>query len=202
VTRDNCLAVVNPDQSVTDGDGKGDVCDVCMTSIPGQSTWGKPQLKVSRVGGVAGDDRLKLKGTFALAPGVFLVDPLANGSRFQVKTASDAIVFDVTIPGGAYVKPGPGWIANSTGSKFVFKDKRPGGTGSITKVTVQHVGGAFAKVNLTAKDGTYPVTAADLPLTMIVVLGGTAAGAAGECGELAFVATQCRVGAGGALLYW
>ena len=57
--------------------------------------WSKPQLKVGRVGGIAGDDRLKLKGTFALAPGVFLVDPLANRSRFQVKTADDATVFDV-----------------------------------------------------------------------------------------------------------
>jgi len=56
-------------------------------------------------------------------------------------------------------------------------------------------------VNLTAKNGTYPVTAADLPLKMVAVLGGTAAGEAGECGEHAFVASQCRVGSGGALLY-
>jgi alpha-mannosidase len=199
---DNCAAVPNADQADADGDGTGDACDPCSTLIPGQKLWAKPQLKVGRVdNGIPGDDRLKVKGVFALAPGVFTVDPRANGARVLVKTATGTPFFDVTLPSGPFVKPGPGWIRNAAGTRYVFKDKRPGGTGGVTKLVVSSSGGAFAKVNLTAKNGTYPVTASDLPLQATVVLGGAAAGAAGECGEITFLAFQCRAAGNGSLLF-
>lgn len=198
---DDCPAIANASQDDADGDGAGDVCDICTTTIPGQTTWSKPQLKVGKIdNGVPGDDRVKLKGTFALAPGVFTVDPKTNGARLQIRKASGAPVLDVTLPSGAYATPGPGWIANTLGSKFSFKDHRPGGTGSIIKAVVTHVGGAFAKVTVSGKNGSYPVTPADLPLSVSVVLGGAASGAAGECGEVAFSAAQCHVASRGTLL--
>jgi alpha-mannosidase len=198
---DDCPAVADPSQADADGDGAGDVCDLCTTSIPGQTTWARPQVKLGKVdNAIAGDDRLKLKGTFALAPGVFTVNPIADGARIQLRSVSGAVIFDVTLPGGAYVSPGPGWRANTSASRYVFKDGRPGGTGSIVKMVVAHVGGAFAKVTLTAKTGTYPVTAADLPLRATVVLGGQAAGQDGECGEVAFTPAQCRTAAANTVL--
>jgi Glycosyl hydrolases family 38 C-terminal beta sandwich domain len=198
---DNCPAIANADQADADGDGTGDACDVCTTSIPGQTAWSKPQLKVSKIAnGFPSDDRLKLKGTFALAPGVFAVNPLADGARVQVRSASGAVGIDVTLPGGAYASPGPGWVTNTLGSKYVFKDRRPGGTGSVNKVVITHSGGAFAKVSVGAKDGSYPLGPADLPLRATVVLGGPAAGADGECGEVVFAPAQCRVASRGTLL--
>jgi hypothetical protein len=110
------------------------------------------------------------------------------------------VILDVTLPNGPYTAPGPGWRSNTTGSRYVFKDGHPGGTGSIVKMVVAHVGGAFAKVTVTGKTGTYAVTAADLPLRATVVLGGQPAGANGECGEVAFVSSQCRTAAGGTIL--
>ncbi len=198
---DDCPAIADASQADADGDGIGDACDLCTTTIAGQTAWSKPQLKVAKVGNeIVGDDRLKLKGTFALAPGVFTVNPVTDGARVQVRTATGAVLLDVALPSGTYAAPGPGWRSNTTGSRFTFKDALPGGTGSIVKMVVAHVGGAFAKVAVTTKGGTYAVGVADLPLAASVVLGGQAAGAGGECGEVTFAASQCHAAAGGTVL--
>ena len=128
------------------------------------------------------------------------MNPTANGARIQGRSSSGAIILDVALPSGAYASPGPGWRSNTSGSRYVFKDGRPGGSGSIVKMVVAHVGGAFAKVTVTGKGGSYPVTAASLPLRATVVLGGQAAGQDGECGEVAFTAAQCRTAAGNTIL--
>ena len=198
---DDCPALADAAQDDTDGDGTGDVCDVCTTSIAGQTAWGKPQVKVGKIGnGIPSDDRLKIKGTFALAPGVFAIDPIGDGTRLQVRSDTGALLVDVTLPTGPYVSPGPGWMTNAPASKYVFKDRRPGGTGSFTKMSAAHVGGAFVKVNATAKNGSFGITASDLPLRVTVALGGAAASALGNCGEVTFTPAQCRVAGGGSIL--
>jgi hypothetical protein len=85
---DNCLTTPNPSQDDVDDDGEGDACDVCTTSIPAQTSWTKAQVAARRVNnGEPGDDRVKVKGVFGIAPGVFSVDPSANGARVQLRSA-------------------------------------------------------------------------------------------------------------------
>jgi hypothetical protein len=55
-------------------------------------------------------------------------------------------------------------------------------------------------VSIGAKDGSYSLGPADLPLRATVVLGGAAAGADGECGEVAFAPAQCRIASRGTVL--
>jgi len=196
---DNCLTMPNPSQDDVDDDGEGDACDVCTTSIPAQTSWTKAQVAARRVNnGEPGDDRVKVKGVFGIAPGVFSVDPSTNGARVQLRSAAGAILLDVTLPPGPYVAPGPGWRATTSGLKFVFKDMRPGAT--ISKMTIASSGGAFVKVSVVAKNGTFPISAADLPFRAAIVLGGAAAAQAGECGEVAFQPSQCRVLSNGTVL--
>ena len=80
----------------------------------------------------------------------------------------------------------------------MFKDARPGAT--VSKMTIASSGGAFVKVSVVAKNGTFPISAADLPFKAATVLGGAAAAAAGECGEITFAPSQCRVLSNGTVL--
>jgi len=50
---------------------------------------------------------------------------------------------------------------------------------------------SLSSVNVTGKNGVYPVVAGDEPLEAILVLGGQTDAVAGVCGESAFVAADC-----------
>jgi hypothetical protein len=167
--------------------------------IPAQTSWPKAQVKAARVNnGALGDDRVKVKGVFGVATGVFTANPSANGARVQVRSPVGEVLVDVTLPPGPYVAPGPGWRTNATGTRFVYKDGRPGAP--VSKMTIASSGGAFVKVGVVVKNGTFPISAADLPFRATAVLGGAAAAQAGECGEVTFQPAQCRALANGTIL--
>jgi hypothetical protein len=150
--------------------------------------------------GVAGNDGFKLGGQFSLASGSFSVNPAANGPRVQIGAGARTPRVDVALPGRAYVAPGPGWLTLRGGTGYPFRDNRPGGTGGIKRMLVESKGGVAVQVAVSGKGGTFPVVPEDVPLGATVVLGGAAAAAAGECGELRFPAGACRVKARGTKL--
>jgi hypothetical protein len=83
-----------------------------------------------------------------------------------------------------------------------FVDKRAGGTGGVSKMTVRNRGNGVVDVLVSAWRTTVAFTSADAPYAATVVLGGAAAGAAGECGEITFssppILPACAIGGGGA----
>ena len=191
--RDRCPAAFDPAQDDVDDDGVGDACDPCRTLVAGQHLWDVGKLVVAGLGdGVSGNERLRLRGLFALATGAFTVDPLTHGARLEVRGADALPRLAVTLPAGPYTHPGPGWAR--VGSMVVFKDRREGGTGGVTALRVRDRGAGVVKVSVTVRRTSLAIGGVDLPLAATLVLGD---GAAGECGELSFAAAECTASPAG-----
>jgi hypothetical protein len=196
--RDDVCPSVPDSQTDSDADGLGDACDLCATSAAGQREWRRGHLSVTAIDdGVTGNDRLKIAGEFTLATGAFSIDPVADGALVEVRSALRVPRVAVMLLPGSFVAPGPGWTGS--GSRFVFRDLRPGGTEGIRKMVVRDHGGGRVQVAVTGTRASFPLVAADAPLEATIVLGGASASAAGECGELTFPGPSpvCRVLAAG-----
>jgi hypothetical protein len=126
--------------------------------------------------------------------------------RVLVVGATGTQIVDTTIAGGAYDSgTRTGWRVNGAGTSWTWKG--PGtATQGIIKVGVKRIqsipGGIKFKVS--GRNGTYTVTAPELPVTGILVLDPPAA-TGGQCVEARFPATppakpSCTLQSGGATL--
>jgi|GEM_PF-6211060 len=179
-----------------DNDDVLDGLDNCTNPGGQQNLAIKPGVTVKKINTdtAPGNDGFLVKGEFALAASTnfAMLDLVADGARVLVQSAAGATLADVTIP------PGPfdgttGWKVNGAGTKFTFTDKtKPGLNDGVAKVLVIDRGKKApnqVKIKVKAKDGTYPVTAADVPVHVVVVIGNSAAG---ECTETEFAAVDCK----------
>jgi hypothetical protein len=198
---DDCPAASDPSQADGDGDGVGDACDPCTNLTDAFVV--KAKLLFQKLGGVAGDDKMKLSGLLTV-PTTPAVDPKSKGFRLLVQSAAGATLADATLPGGAYTTTaGAGWIANASGTSFIYKN-----TGKVTplvdginKVVLRK--GTYVgqwKVTVGGVKATYPVVAASLPLEAVVVLDAPIA-TTGQCALAVFPgpapAPHCTMNASG-----
>jgi hypothetical protein len=182
---DVCPAAADPAQADADGDGLGDACDPCVTTTAGQTAWQKPKLTIRGLGdGRSGNDNLTFSGRFRMTPGTFAVDPIADGASVVLRSAGGFPLWTVTLPPGAGSSSIPGW-SNARGA-LTFSDRRPGGTGGVSKMTVRDLGGGLVDVVVVARKTTFAFAGSDGPFAGTIVPGGAPAGAAGECGEIRF----------------
>ena len=140
----------------------------------------RPTLKVSRNRDPAGDENLSLSGQWVVTPPTPAIDPAANGLQFKVTTAEGETIFDRTVPAGS------AWTRNAAATQWTFKDS--GGTlaPGITKAVVTDKSAGLFRVSVTGKRSDFQVAAGDLPVGLVVVLGGADQGAAGQCASIAF----------------
>jgi hypothetical protein len=198
---DNCPAVFNPGQADADFDGIGDDCDICSGGVATT----KAQLKFGKLG-TPGAEKLQVKGTGAFA-GALPLPPLdvANlGMRVQVTDlgAASLVILDHTIPAGlvpTVCGPKDGWKVNGTGTSHKYSNQTDSLQPGCVANSALGIGKAGAK-DLTAKlkgvkhkvggkNGTYgPVVG---PFHVVVVYGGGAEEAAGQCAEVTFAPAQC-----------
>ena len=201
---DNCDAIANLTQDNNDSDPLGDACDPCTNLVPTVAS--KPKLTVNKLLLPSGDEKVGFSATFTAVPTSPALDPIANGVRFLLVDSTGAFPVDVTIPAGAYDPvEREGWRVNGSGTTFLYKNAgNPvpliNGINKILVKTYASTPGKV-KINVKAKNGSYPIDVGNLPLTGTIVLAPPFA-ASGQCGEALFSAVpparpSCVVAAGG-----
>jgi hypothetical protein len=134
-------------------------------------------------------------------PTVPAFDPSTQGARLLVQDVLGGAVLDVSVPPGPYVPTtGAGW--KTTGSGWQYRSRT--GLQGITKIALRRAGAnpGLLTFAVSGKNGTFPVTAAQLPVRFTLVVEGTL-GAHGQCGEAAFggpALSSCKLNSSGVTL--
>lgn len=157
----------------------------------------KPKLQVRGIDTMAADDSLKFSGSFTLA-GTPAIDPVADGLRFVVGDGGGSEV-DVTLPEGAYAG-NSGWIAAASGTKWTWRDDGAAPAFGIAKATLKvksDGASTTATFKVSGVDGSYALSASELPLTGALLLDPSSA--LSLCGNATFPGPKpaCAVTGGG-----
>jgi cysteine-rich repeat protein len=139
----------------------------------------RPMLTIGKLKTPLGDDTLRFQGTLTLGtPPSPALNPLANGIRLQIDAGGTLV--DTTIPGG------PGWTANGSGTKWMYRSKNPTAPAGIYKVVIRDrsaVTPGVVKFSVHGKAGSFPVASGDLPVAARLII---APSAGGQCGDASF----------------
>jgi hypothetical protein len=195
--QDDCPTVADPGQADGDNDGFGDACDPCTNVFNGGAFATKAKIIVTKLFSAPGDDRVKMKG-FIVIPTSPTVEPDNRGLRLILQKQNGAVVFDTTLPMGAYSSVAKtGWKANATRTKFTYKNSGAP-TPLIDGINKASVGlstktPGLAKFSVGGKNGSYgPIVLGDLPLKGTIVIDVPNA-TTGQCGETNFASGNCSV---------
>ena len=184
------------------------VPSACNASQPGQAFAAGAKLVLNKINAdaVAGNDKLLLKGEFVLPATTSFAafDPIADGAQLVLTDSSGAVKTAIAVPGGADGGKGTaGWKLNGAGNKWVFTDRTGSPANGLFKLIVRNRSNkAPNRVQVIAKgkNGSYPIASGDEPLGAAVILGDSAAGISGRCGEAAFGAADCAFNGSGTKL--
>jgi hypothetical protein len=187
--RDDCPDLADPTHADGDHDGLGDACDPCTATADGQSRWTRPLVAVARLNDDRpGNESLRVSGSFGFATDGAPFDPVATGAQLTLRSGKDGSTVTVALPPGPYVAPGPGWLADDTGTKFTFLDRRRGGSGGVRRMGVRRTADGRIRVDVSAPHGAFNFGAWSFPpIHAAVAFGDTT----NECGEILFDDHAC-----------
>ncbi len=175
-----------------DGDGLCNAVDPCTGGAPLART----RLRLNRLGGGAGDDRLRVSGqlTLPISPSP-VIDPMTRGMRILLSDAAGTEVLDVTLPGGHDAIMRTGWTSRGT-SRWRY-DGGVDGPGGIVRVTLRvSPTSGLVKFKVSGKNATYPLDTARVPVRATLVFDPPAA-VSGRCGQVSAWPERCTVSASG-----
>lgn len=192
-----------------DDDGECDAQDPCTNVAGTQDFSTKPASSVVLVNLATDpalvDDRLKVSASFDLPAGKSFDDvrPELRGARVVLEPVAGTRPLDVTLPPGLYrTATKRGWKRSA--KAWTFLDRTSSPPSGVTKMSITDRASRTApgrvKVTISGKGGAYPVSAAQLPVQIVIALGDAADAAEGMCGESTFGVGQCwLVGSGNQL---
>jgi cysteine-rich repeat protein len=173
------------DGNTVSGDGCSASCkrEPCKVVRTGQTLWGAARMTVQR--GAPGRDRLALRGGFAIPMAVTTLAPGTTGVGLVLEDAAGETKLEITLP------PGPRWLSRR--GNWIYKDAA-GTVAGIRKLEIddRSQGGVpEVTINMSGHGTSYPISAADLPATVTIVLGDDTSGLAGACGRYEFGGAGC-----------
>ncbi len=179
---DDCPSDFDPDQLDSDGDGAGDVCDLCT----GGAISLRPLLKATNFVTDGADDKLKYKTTLLFDEAV-TIQPHIDAFALQVLDAEGDAFVDLDLPAGLYNPlTRTGWIPTPNGRKFQFQTRGTFGEMEpkvILKWTPKKANQVVVIVK--GKFGTFADAAPAFPLTAAISLNPDDL-QSGLCGEVTF----------------
>ena len=233
---DSCPTISNGSQVNTDGDVFGDACDICpgdadndsdidgfcigsvfnppaiggsdpCSRSGGGGAWIKPTALFGRLDLPHNDDKLRIKGRFAVGSNVPVLAPHVNGVHLRVVDKEHRFIVDERIEGGVFSPPGNpyGWRAvGSPPSKWIFIDQsKPPVHNGIRKIVLRDLSRftpGLVSVVIQGKSGDYTILPGQEPVTVTLELNDTALPPGGtpgrdQCGEVRYstsIDPRCR----------
>jgi parallel beta-helix repeat protein len=195
------FVVADPDDPPTGGPPvfpPPDPLPPCPASCEAGAPVAKPTLAIRRLGTPPGDDTLLFAGDVTLPhPFTPLLDPVATGVHVVVEDAGGARPLDVLVPAGAYDPVAKaGWKTAPDGRSWRYINRSTAPPGVITSLVVKDLSrqaSGLVRFTVRGARGSYPVAAARLPLTGLLVLDPPTA-ETGQCGRADFAgpSPSCR----------
>ena len=144
----------------------------------------KVKLSVIRNEAPAGDEQVTIKGEFVMATTAPALDPFVNGLTVKVidRATNTTLLSRVVPPGGG----SPGWSGGAPRWKFTDRDGVTG-AGGIIKALVKDRGSrtpGLVLFRINGRSADFQIATDNLEL--VVIAGGAAQGAAGQCGRVQF----------------
>jgi hypothetical protein len=169
---------------------------------------GRAQLKLSKLGAPAGDEKLLMKGAFFFPPGSLEVfDPLNAGAQILIEDlgSGGASLLDLShqtqaVPGGGGCGATDGWQTNDSRTAFKYKNKSgalpqactAGSALGLSMIKLNDKRMASGEITFKLKVKKATIAAPVGPLRVSLVFGaGALESGNGECGVAEFADTQC-----------